>query len=372
MKYNVGDKVRVRQWDDMVKEFGFFDDLKKDIDIPGCTFVNNMKKFCGRVVTISSSTISCGNDIYTIKEDDQIWYWTDDMFENMYYSCADKITKDLQEAYDKVFKSILPKYPKHNDMLDTFTKIPKGEIKITAEETKEMMKENKTVEAKKEVHPKDEDHLKRVEKIKKKIEYYKWKSGFNLIDEVVPGRVVKVTYYYKKYEMVCDPRDEFSMEKVLYLAIAKEMYGHTLTPEGIEKKAEELKYEKVYVKKVGQAMKMLAAMKELGKENAEYEALLEARRQKRWERKQRQMDRRAEKKRIQEEKEREEKIQIQTEAYLRAMKAAKEEEKKEENIPVEEENTKAESKPEENITETIKKSTKESTENIEKIATTTE
>lgn len=169
------------------------------------------------------------------------------------------------------------------------------------------------------------NHLKRVEKIQKKIEYYKWKSGFNLIDEVVPGRVVKVTYYYKKYEMVCDPRDEFSMEKVLYLAIAKEMYGHTLTPEGIEKKAEELKYEKVYVKKVEQAMKMLAAMKELEKENAEYEALLEARRQKRWERKQKQMDRRAEKKRLQEEKEREEKIQIQTEAYLRAMKAVKEE-----------------------------------------------
>lgn len=59
-------------------------------------------------------------------------------------------------------------------------------------------------------------------------------------------------------------------------------------------------------------------MKDLEKENAEYEALLEARRQKRWERKQKQMDRRAEKKRIQEEKEREEKIQILIEAILRA------------------------------------------------------
>ena len=271
MKYKVGDKVRVRQWDDMAKEFGFSGCTKSNIDILGCLFTNNMKKFCGSVVTISN--IASDNSRYLIKEDDQNWYWTDDMFENVYYSCADKITKDLQEAYDKVYKSILPKYPKHNDMLDTFTKIPKGEIKITAEETKEMVKKNIETEIeKKKVHPKDEDHLKRVEKIKKKIEYYKWKSGFNLIDEVVPGRVVKVTYYYKKYEMVCDPRDEFSMEKVLYLAIAKEMYGHTLTPEGIEKKAEELKYEKVYVKKVEQAMKMLAAMEELEKENAEYEA----------------------------------------------------------------------------------------------------
>ena len=369
MKYKIGDKVRVRQWDDMVKEFGLYG--RKDIDIPSCTFVKGMRKYCGSVVTIHMLT--CRDTRYFIEEDDCGFFWTDDMFENVYYSCADKITKDLQEAYDKVYKSILPKYPKHNDMLDTFTKIPKGEIKITAEETKEMVKKNIETEIeKKKVHPKDEDHLKRVEKIKKKIEYYKWKSGFNLIDEVVPGRVVKVTYYYKKYEMVCDPRDEFSMEKVLYLAIAKEMYGHTLTPEGIEKKAEELKYEKVYVKKVEQAMKMLAAIKELEKENAEYEALLEARRQKRWERKQRQMDRRAEKKRLQEEKEREEKIQIQTEAYLRAMKAVKEEEKKEENVPVEEESNKVESKPEENMTETTKENTKESTENTEETATTTE
>lgn len=373
MKYKVGDKVRVRQWDDMVKEFGFFDDLKKDIDIPGCTFVNNMKKFCGRVVTISSSTISCGNDIYTIKEDDQVWYWADEMFENVYYSCADKITKDLQEAYDKVYESIFPKYPKHNDMLDTFTKIPKGEIKITAEETKEMVKKNIETEIeKKKVHPKDEDHLKRVEKIQKRINYYKNVSGFQSIEEVVPKKVVKVKYLYDEYKMKCDSRDAFSMEKVLYLTLAKYFFVNTYTSEGIEKKAEELKYEKKYAKTVEQGIKLLAAMEELEKENAEYEALLEARRQKRWERKQRQMDRRAEKKKAQEEKEREEKIQIQTEAYLRAMKAVKEEEKKEENVPVEEENNEVESKPEENMTETIKKSTKESTENIEKIATTTE
>ena len=123
---------------------------------------------------------------------------------------------------------------------------------------------------------------------------------------------------------MCDERDKFSMEYALYLALAKCDYGKKYTTEGIEKKAGELKFERCYVNKVEKAKKLLAAMEELKKENAEYEALLEARRQKRWERKQRQMDRRAEKKRLQEEKELEEKIQIQTEAYLRAMKAAKE------------------------------------------------
>lgn len=372
MKYKVGDKVRVRQWDDMVKEYGFIDSVERDIYIPDCTFVNSMKKFCGSVVTISN--IVSNNNRYLIKEDDHLWYWTDDMFEPYKVTLARQADFIDKEAYSKLIKQ-LEKQPiifAPKSSIDGF-KVSTGLINNIAKETREMVKKNIETEIeKKKVHPKDEDHLKRVEKIKKKIEYYKWKSGFNLIDEVVPGRVVKVTYYYKKYEMVCDPRDEFSMEKVLYLAIAKEMYGHTLTPEGIEKKAEELKYEKVYVKKVEQAMKMLAAMKELEKENAEYEALLEARRQKRWERKQRQMDCRAEKKRLQEEKEREEKIQIQTEAYLRAMKAVKEEEKKEESVPVEKESNKVESKPEENMTETTKESTKESTENTEETATTTE
>ena len=375
MKYKVGDKVRVRQWDDMAKEYGFINSVKRDIDIPGCTFVNSMKKFCGSVVTISN--IVSDNSIYLIKEDGYLWYWTNDMFEpykvKIVYQTdfIDKETSSrMVEMAEQLEKQPIIFTTKSNIEGCKLSTELMGKI---AEETKEMVKKNIETEIeKKKVHLKDEDHLKRVEKIKKKIEYYKWKSGFNLIDEVVPGRVVKVTYYYKKYEMVCDPRDEFSMEKVLYLAIAKEMYGHTLTPEGIEKKAEELKYEKVYVKKVEQAMKMLAAMEELEKENAEYEALLEARRQKRWERKQRQMDRRAEKKKAQEEKEREEKIQIQTEAYLRAMKAVKEEEKKEENVPVEEENNKVESKPEENMTETTKESTKESTESTKETDTTTE
>lgn len=330
MKYKVGDKVRVRQWDDMVEEFGFFGCTKSNINILGCLFTNGMKKFCGSVVTISNIT---SDSRYLIKEDDRNWSWTDEMFENMYYSCTDKITKDLQEACDKVFKSILLKYPKHNDMLDTFTKISKGEIKITAEETKEMVKKNIETEIKKKkVHPKDEDHLKRVEKIQKRIDYYKRESGFEKIEEVVPEKILNIkikegvaTMFGYEGKIVCDERDKFSMEYALYLALAKCDYGKKYTSEGIEKKAGELKFERCYVNKVEKAKKLLAAMEELEKENAEYDALLEARRQKRWERKQRQMDRRAEKKKAQEEKEREEKIQIQTEAYLRAMKAVKEE-----------------------------------------------
>lgn len=415
MKYKIGDKVRVRQWDDMAKEFI---ECIGTIDIPICSFTEEMREYCGEIVTIKE--IKDSNSYY-IKEDNEEWYWVDEMFEEIYSESNDSMYEEgtmlkvIKTGYgcqgaecktgivtsklsthglvsstkgfnilvspdeiwrinvDAIVESIKPmtilSNPKHNDLLDSVIWVPsKEKDKRTVKETEKMVKENTTAEAKKRVHPKDEDHLKRVEKIQKKIDYYRNVSGFDSINEVVPNEVVKAKFYGREYKMVRDHRDEFSMKKVLYLVIAKHLYRDKYTSEGIEKKAEELKYEKAYVKRVEQAMKMLAAMKELEKENAEYEALLEARRQKRWERKQKQMDRRAEKKRLQEEKEREEKIQIQTEAYLRAMKAAKEEEKKEENVPVEEENTKAESKPEENMTET----TKESTENTEETATTTE
>ena len=325
MKYKVGDKVRVRQWDDMAKEYDLIGRVERDIDIPGCTFVNSMKKFCGSVVTISN--IVSDNSRYLIKEDNQEWYWTDDMFEP--YKV--KIAYQADFIDKEVFSKMVEQFKKQPIIFDTKSNIEECKLSTElmekiAEETKEMVKKNIETEIeKKKVHPKDEDHLKRVEKIQKKIDYYKRESGFEKIEEVVPEKVLKVTFNGRTCKLVCDSRDVFSLEKALYIAIAKRYWTDTCTCEGIEKKAEEIKLEKCYVNKVEKAKKLLAAMKDLEKENAEYEALLEARRQKRWERKQKQMDRRAEKKRIQEEKEREEKIQILTEAILRAMKTAKEE-----------------------------------------------
>ena len=320
MKYKVGDKVRVRQWDDMVKEFG---ELFSDID--RCLFKNEMKKYCGTVVTIEK--VVNEYERYLIEEDYKNWYWTDDMFEPYKVTLARQADFIDKEAYSKLIKQ-LEKQPiifAPKSSIDGF-KVSTGLINNIAKETREMVKKNIETEIeKKKVHPKDEDHLKRVEKIQNKIDYYKRESGFEKIEEVVPEKVLKVTFNGRTCKLVCDSRDVFSLEKALYIAIAKRYWTDTCTSEGIEKKAEEIKLEKCYVNKVEKAKKLLAAMKDLEKENAEYEALLEARRQKRWERKQRQMDRRAEKKKAQEEKEREEKIQILTEAILRAMKTAKEE-----------------------------------------------
>ena len=75
MKYKVGDKVKVRQWDDMVDEFGLDDE---DIDMK-YYFLQEMKDFCGRIVTIKNVV----GDIYEIIEDvNNNYCWTDDMFED--------------------------------------------------------------------------------------------------------------------------------------------------------------------------------------------------------------------------------------------------------------------------------------------------
>ena len=74
-KFKVGDKVKVRSWGDMEREFGTF---------PSGTikakngFVADMGKYCGKVVTIASVSLLG----YRIKEDGGSWYYSDDMFEN--------------------------------------------------------------------------------------------------------------------------------------------------------------------------------------------------------------------------------------------------------------------------------------------------
>lgn len=48
--YNVGDKVTIRQWDDMAAEFGL--DVYGDIKVPKAYFTEPMRKYCGKTFTI--------------------------------------------------------------------------------------------------------------------------------------------------------------------------------------------------------------------------------------------------------------------------------------------------------------------------------
>ena len=73
MKYTIGDKVRVKSldWYNANKnEFGY-------IKFLGDSFVDEMSKLCGKLVTINSVT----KHGYHISEDEYKYTWTDDMFE---------------------------------------------------------------------------------------------------------------------------------------------------------------------------------------------------------------------------------------------------------------------------------------------------
>lgn len=50
--FKVGDRVEIKSWDEMVKEFGV--DSDGDIRNPGFTFVRMMKPFCGKTATITA------------------------------------------------------------------------------------------------------------------------------------------------------------------------------------------------------------------------------------------------------------------------------------------------------------------------------
>lgn len=71
-RYKVGDKVRVREWDDMLKECGGNDHAISC----ACIFVDCMKPLCGKVFTVTGVK----ND-YSYSLDGEAWSWSfsDDM-----------------------------------------------------------------------------------------------------------------------------------------------------------------------------------------------------------------------------------------------------------------------------------------------------
>lgn len=99
MGYKVGDKIKIKEWDDMEKEFGldFYGDIKCK-----CTFVKNMKKYCGKTLEISEITLS-GN--YIVEE--SFFTFSDDMIvkEDKMDNFKIKVTKKDLDAVLKKMES---------------------------------------------------------------------------------------------------------------------------------------------------------------------------------------------------------------------------------------------------------------------------
>jgi hypothetical protein len=98
MKYKVGDKVVIRSWQDMAKQFGL--DRYGDIKTKVC-FVGEMRKYCGTEMTISK--IYGDDDNFSMEG--SCFYFSKDMFEKK--NCNQKIviTSDGTETLARLYKS---------------------------------------------------------------------------------------------------------------------------------------------------------------------------------------------------------------------------------------------------------------------------
>ena len=74
-RFAPGDKVRIREWDDMEAEYGLEAyGIDKSIRIP-CSFIPEMRGLCGRELTVKFSrfddSVWTNTYVYTFAEDDE-------------------------------------------------------------------------------------------------------------------------------------------------------------------------------------------------------------------------------------------------------------------------------------------------------------
>lgn len=267
MKYKIGDKVRVRQWDDMVKEFGV--DKIGDISTKTGYFTKQMKEFCGGVYEIDS-VLKKG---YWLKDrTGYFWYFTDDMLE-------DVVLPSLEPS-SLFFESDKLKLEFEFKNIKTLASLRVPKISTAQKEVKKMKKQ-KTQR----------------EKLEGQLKEYRRDSEVKSIEIVVPGKIVKVTMNDNDtYTMKCHEDDEFSLGKAIIIAYVKNNRGGFLTPDGIEYEAERFTHFKDNMKKLKKAMKVYEIQQKLKALDEEEERIRANKKKKKIAQKQRRAERLAEEK----------------------------------------------------------------------------
>ena len=92
MKYNVGDKVRIKE------------DLKTNKDYNGLNFDEEMAQFKGKIVTIKAKSVF--SDHYKIEEDTFGWFWNDEMLEDIKENEKMGKLEDLEQKYKELGEEI--------------------------------------------------------------------------------------------------------------------------------------------------------------------------------------------------------------------------------------------------------------------------
>lgn len=258
MKYKVGDKVRVRQWDDMAKEFGV---NNGNIPINGCLFVKEMKQYCGRTYEVYDTSL-----YYILATENEVleWCFADSMLEDV-NSLSYTPDSSTLETEDTIWKL------KDNKIIGT----PKSK-----KEDKEMKQKTQR------------------ERLEEQLEKYQDDSNVYSIKIVIPGKVVKVTmndFVKSTYVMKCHEEDEFSLEKAIIIAYTKSS-AINLTPEGIEYEADRFHYYKSNMKKLKKAMKVYEIQQKLKALDEEEERIRANKKRKKIAQKKRRAERLAEEK----------------------------------------------------------------------------
>ena len=265
MRYKVGDKVRVRQWDDMKREFG---ECLGAIDTPFCLFVSSMKVYCGLVYEIAKVY---GCYYYELKSNEKPyikkWYFTDDMLEDV-SSLQIHASSSTLETENTIFEL------KDNKIIAT--------PKMQKESEKKMKKQ-----------------MTQRERLEGQLKEYQRDSGIKSIEIIVPGKVVNVTMDdcigSNTYTMKCQEEDEFSLERAIILAYIK--YANTdLIPAGIEYEADRFHYYKSNMKKLKKAMKVYEIQQKLKALDEEEERIRANKKRKKIAQKKRRAERLAEEK----------------------------------------------------------------------------
>lgn len=261
MKYKVGDKVRVRQWDDMAKEFDVNDG---DIYMTDCRFIKEMKQYCGKTYEISNMCLV----YYNLKTENKVldWVFTDEMLEDVssLQIQADSLTLETENTIFEL---------KDNKIIVT----PK-----TQKESEKKMKKQMTQR----------------ERLEGQLKEYQRDSGINSIKIVVPGKIVKVTMndcINSTYTMKCHEDDTFSLERAIILAYVKHE-SEDLTPKGIEYEAEIFTHFKDNMKKLKKAMKVYETQQKLKALDEEEERIRANKKRKKIAQKKRRAERLAEEK----------------------------------------------------------------------------
>ena len=92
-----GDRVKIRTWEDMEKQYGL--DRDRDINTPLYSVVRSMKKYCGTIVTVKK----IGSECFVITNDVHRYSWGFETIEQVYPKEEKmKFTKDMLKSGEHV------------------------------------------------------------------------------------------------------------------------------------------------------------------------------------------------------------------------------------------------------------------------------